>query len=252
MSNESKYCIVESKQDNINSIKLGNLYLHSRYKPLEEARKIAQTSYKKNHLHILFGFGLGYIAGAFLEKLSDDDRLLIIEPDAELFKIASEKFENQNIIKDSKVQISVGLEISNVEYLLNSNFQGFMGRFTIITSPNYSKIYPKFYKAFLEKTKEHLMLEVINNNTRHIFSKQWQENFISNLYKAYTAHNIEEIKGKLTCPIVIASGGPSLTKQLPFLKNIKHKALIICAGSTINSLLSENIKPDLIVFILRR
>jgi hypothetical protein len=241
--------LVESKQENISSLKINQLYLHSRYNPIEEANKIANSSYKKNHLHILFGFGLGYIAHAILKKLSDTDQLLIIEPNLELFNISIEKQINRVFLNNEKVQICTGLDFSNIEYQLNSYFKAYLGRFTIILSPNYTKLYPVFYKNFLEKTKEYLMMEIINNNTRHIFSKQWQENYISNLYKAHTAHNIEDIKAKLNCPAVIVSGGPSLTKQLQKLKNIKNKAIIICAGSTINSLIKANILPDLIVTV---
>lgn len=240
---------VKSKQNNINSIKINNIYLHSRYNPVEEAKKIADSSYKKNNLHILFGFGLGYIANSLLNKLSNSDKLLIVEPNINLFKLAIERPENQELVKNENVQICIGLDSSNLEYHLNSYFQTYMGRFTIITSPNYTKLYPDFYKIFLEKTKEHLMMEVINNNTRHIFSHQWQENFISNLYTAFSAHNLENIKGKLNCPVIITSGGPSLSKQLSLLKKFKDRALVICAGSTINSLLKEDIIPDLIVTV---
>jgi len=241
--------IVDSKQENVSTVKMNNVYLHSRYKPLEEAKNIAGSFYKKNHLHLLFGLGLGYIAQALLDKLSETDQLLIIEPNLEMLKIALENEENRKLVNDGKVKICAGLDIINVEYLLNSYFQEFMGRFTIITAPNYPNLYPDYYKTLLEKTKEHLMMEVINNNTRHLFSKQWQENFISNLYYAFKAHNIEEIKGKLSCPIVIVSGGPSLTKQLPLLKRVKNHALIMCVGSTINSLLNENITPDLVITV---
>jgi hypothetical protein len=242
-------CIVQSKRNNINSLKVNNLYLHSRYNPIEEAEKISASSYKKNYLHILFGFGLGYIAHALLKKMGDTDQLLIIEPNVELFKLTIERKENQEFINNNKVKFCVGLDSSNLENLLNTNFQSYFGRFTIISSPNYTKLYPDYYKFFLEKAKEHLMMEVINNNTRHIFSQQWQKNFISNLYPAFLAHNLEVIKGKLDCPVIITSGGPSLTKQLPLLKKMKDHAYVICAGSTINTLLNEEIIPDLIVTV---
>ncbi|MBM7606237.1 hypothetical protein JOC75_004285 [Metabacillus crassostreae] len=241
--------IEESKSENVKTIKIMNYYLHSKYKPLLEAEKIANSSYKKNHLHILFGFGLGYIANAMLEKISDTDRLLIVEPSLKLFKIVGQNSENNELFKDKRVEMFLGTDTSLLEYKLNLYFQEYMGRFTIIQSPNYQKIYPDFFRDVLKISKEKLMMEVINNNTRQMFSLQWQENYISNLYTAFTAYNIEEIKGRLTCPIVIASGGPSLTKQLPLLKKLKNKALIICAGSTVNSLLKEEIYPNLVVTV---
>ncbi|WP_226670814.1 motility associated factor glycosyltransferase family protein [Metabacillus litoralis] len=249
MENNLSIELEESKYEKVKTIKILNYYLHSKYKPLLEAKRIVDSSYKKNHLHILFGFGLGYIANAMLEKISDTDRLLIIEPSVKLFEIAMENSGNSLVINDKRVEILLGTDTSLLGNKLNLYFQEYMGRFTIIQSPNYPKIYPEFFRDVLKISKEKLMMEVINNNTRQMFSLQWQENYISNLYTAFTAYNIEEIKGKLTCPIVIASGGPSLTKQLPLLKKLKNKALIICAGSTVNSLLKEDINPNLVVTV---
>jgi hypothetical protein len=239
----------ESKRQHVQTLKVNNLYIHSKYSPLDEAKKIAESSYKKNHLHILFGFGLGYISHELLTKFSDTDSLLIIEPNHELLKTSLQYMDNAQILKHKNVQICVGEDLNNLKYQLNAFFSEYMGRFTLINTPNYPKLYPEFYKLVLETAKEQLMMEIINNNTRHLFSEQWQENYISNLYEAFQAHNFSDLTGKLTCPVIVASGGPSLTKQLPLLKGLKNKALIICAGSTINSLLRENIEPDLVVSV---
>lgn len=239
----------ESKNQKTQTLKVNNLYIHSKYSPLTEAEKIADSSYKKNHLHILFGFGLGYIPQMLSKKLSDTDSLLIIEPNQEVLKTALQIKGNTELLAKENVQICVGEDLNNIKYQLNTHFQQFMGRFTIINTPNYPKLYSEFYKLVLENTKEQLMMEVINNNTRQIFSEQWQENYISNLYNGFQAHNISEITGKLTCPVVVVSGGPSLTKQLPMLKTIKNKALVICAGSTINTLLKAKITPDIVVTV---
>jgi len=83
----------------------------------------------------------------------------------------------------------------------------------------------------------------------NIFAKSWQENLIRNLYPAMKAISLSDMARKLHCPVIVASGGPSLTKQLPLLKEVKNKALILCAGSTINSLLSYGIKPHAVVTI---
>lgn len=56
-------------------------------------------------------------------------------------------------------------------------------------------------------------------------------------------------KKSVSKPIVIASGGPSLAKQLQLLKETRESVLLIAAGSTINSLLKQNIYPDYVVSI---
>ncbi|UXH43430.1 DUF115 domain-containing protein [Rossellomorea vietnamensis] len=246
---QEKYKIetLDSKSG-IKSLRINSLLVHSKYAPIEEAKKIVNSSYKKNHLHILFGIGLGYLADSIIEKMSESDRLIIIEPDEEVYELAF-KFNKLSITSCPNVSICLGKDLTLFESLLNSGFQEYMGRFTIIETPNYQKLYPALYKKCLEISKDQLLMEVINNNTRHIFSQKWQENYTSNLYSAFTSHNIEDLTGKLNCPIVIASGGPSLTKQLPLLKVNCDKVFLICAGSTINSLLNEGITPNLVVTV---
>ncbi|MCA1055300.1 DUF115 domain-containing protein [Rossellomorea aquimaris] len=246
---QRKYKIetLDSKRGMI-SLKINGLLVHSKYDPLEEAERIVESSYKKNHLHILFGLGLGYLVDSIIDKMSEGDRLIIIEPDEEVFELAL-KYNKRLITSGLNINFCIGEDFTSFESLLNAGFQEYMGRFTIVETPNYQKLYPDLFKKCLEISKDQLMMEILNNNTRHMFSRKWQENYTSNLYSAFTSHNIEDLTGKMDCPIVITSGGPSLTKQLPLLKGIRDKSFIICAGSTINSLLKEGITPDLVVTV---
>lgn len=40
-----------------------------------------------------------------------------------------------------------------------------------------------------------------------------------NLYYVHKDQSLKELYNKYDCPVILASGGPSLTKQLPLLKN---------------------------------
>ena len=77
----------------------------------------------------------------------------------------------------------------------------------------------------------------------------WQQNYIDNLRFAVNDTSIAKLKKKYNCPVVVASGGPSLTKQLPLLKKVREGVILVAAGSTINSLVKEDIIPDYIISI---
>ncbi|EAH9706079.1 DUF115 domain-containing protein, partial [Campylobacter jejuni] len=80
------------------------------------------------------------------------------------------------------------------------------------------------------------------------------KHFIYNLSKLLT-HPYSEIflkkRYKLSDTAIIVSTGPSLTKQLPLLKQYANKATIFCADSAYPILAKHNIKPDYVCMLER-
>ncbi|PKC53046.1 hypothetical protein RhiirA1_404558 [Rhizophagus irregularis] len=72
---------------------------------------------------------------------------------------------------------------------------------------------------------------------------------MGNLINLKKDANIKTLRQVYDCPVVIASGGPSLNKQLDLLKSVRDNIILIAAGSTINSLIAEGIEPDYVVSI---
>lgn len=219
------------------TIRVDGFFLHSKYHPLKEAEQFIEKKYKPNHLHILFGYGLGYFAEKIKEKFNDQDELLIIDPIANMF---NEHLEDDIIdeIYDEKFML-----------LLDSKIRKFNRRIQIISSPNYEKILGEQYRDLLKMTKDRVNVNRVSENTVRFFAETWQRNYIYNLYNTIRDKSLLELKNKFTHPVIIASGGPSLTKQLPLLKKISSYAIIIAAGSTINTLLKNEIEPDFVVSI---
>lgn len=246
MDNELKeYEIVEETAKSGHRIyKVNNYYLHSKYDPIREAAKFAERHYKKNQLHILFGVGSGYIAKALSEKMSENEFLIIVEPLEQLINIqlnSQNTFERTMIVKIRQFE--------DFEKLCDALMNRFSNRVQIICSPNYDKLFPNDYKKILSIIKDLIYVQKVNENTIKNFSREWQRNFILNLFYAFDDIPFKELEGYFNVPVVVASGGPSLTKQIPLLKKVRNHVLVISSGSTINTLLNYNIEPDFVVTI---
>lgn len=229
---------IQTKSNNITA-KVNGFFLHSKYDPKKEAIQFVEKNYKENCLHILFGYGMGYFANELLKKLSDNEELIVIDP---LYDLLNEGIElNINLIKD--------IEDDRFKAILHTKIEKFNRRVHVIQSPNYEKITNDVYKQALVVINEQLKLNRINENTIRFFAEDWQKNYLFNLFNAVGDKPLLELKEKFNTPVVIASGGPSLTKQLNLLNKIKDKVIIIAAGSTINTLLSHDINPDFVVSI---
>ncbi|MDN4606796.1 motility associated factor glycosyltransferase family protein [Sporosarcina highlanderae] len=220
-------------------LKVNEFLLHSKYNPEREAGQFAEKQYKENSIHILFGFGFGYFADSLKKLFSTNDTLLIVDPICNCFldKTTIQKYE---IITDINVEFEMNLAKS---------LEGYKTNIKMICSPNYDKLIPTEYKTVISIIEKRLKENILNNNTVRFFAESWQENYIQNLAHVLSDRSLVELYKIYDCPIVIASGGPSLVKQLPKLKSIREKIILLAAGSTINTLLHYGIEPDYIISI---
>jgi len=225
--------------------RVNNYYLHSKYDPIREAIRFADQHYRKHHLHILFGIGSGHIVKALSEKMGEDEFLIVIEPLDDLVNIQlGDEIE-------LKRTIIVGVRsLDNFQQLCDTLLaQRFNNRVQVICSPNYDKLFLEEYRGILGIIKDLLHVQKINQNTIQAFSNEWQRNFILNLFYAFDDVPLTMLQDYFNVPIVVVSGGPSLTKQIPLLRKIRKHVLLISSGSTINTLLNFNIEPDFVVTI---
>lgn len=226
------------------TLKVNEFFVHSKYNPIIEAERIATTYYENHHTHIIFGYGLGYIVDALLPKVHDG-KIIIIDPLIEkgILNISSRHANVEQIIYwDNK-------QVNTLAYIVSSIAKGLDLKIKIICAPNYDKLFMQEYYEILKYISEYQNKTIVNQNTVILFSEQWQKNLAQNLLPIVRDETLSALHNKFDLPIVVASGGPSLTKQLGLLKQIQDHVIIIAAGSTINSLLAANIEPDFVVSI---
>lgn len=239
----SKYNIeYVSTNNNLKTMRVNNFFLHSKYNPIQEAKRIVEKEFEPNFVHVVFGYGLGYIIDELINKLGKKDKLIVIDP---LLKEFNQEIDSDNssftLIEEVKSEL--------IEEVVATNLNNLSTQVKIICSPNYDKILKEEYLIVLESIKTVQRLQQVGENTTRQFSLDWQENYVHNILHSYMSHSLKELKQAYNCPIIVISGGPSLKKQILKLKEIKEKIITIASGSTINSLLYHGIEPDYVVSI---
>jgi len=223
-------------------VKVNDLYLHSKYNPLNEAERFLENEYKPHHLHIVFGYGLGYVVDALIGKLHFNEPILVLDP----------LVDNQQLnITNNTYKRLYYANLSNTGDVVNmmDQLSSYSTNVHVITSMNYDKLFPEQLKNVLELVKNNHFKQGSNAATAKHFAISWQENLLLNTQNLKEDISLESLKKAYTAPIVIAAGGPSLTKQLDLIKENRNGVILICAGSTINALLAHDIIPDYVVSV---
>ncbi|ADU65608.1 protein of unknown function DUF115 [Desulfurispirillum indicum S5] len=229
--------------------------------PEEFAIKSFQEQFKPHSKNLVFlGIGLSYHANGFFqsEEKAETFSTIFVEKDIELFKIS--------------------LGISNIAFLFrNQNAHFFVGL-------RQDESYSKLWRYFMEK--QWIVLHarstcVILNDALYEHEKDYYsavaKNLIHALYQSFIffgndpydsllgiEHMFLNLKSIIqlpgvnlffnkfkNMPAVVASTGPSLKKQLPLLKEIQGKVLILAPEASLRALTDAGIRPNFVTSLER-
>ena len=70
--------VLKSK-NNLETLIINGKYIHSKYDPRTEAKRIIENSYKKAYTHVFFGYGLGYLVDELL-NVREEEKVIVFEP----------------------------------------------------------------------------------------------------------------------------------------------------------------------------
>lgn len=219
------------------TLKLNGYFLHSKYDPVKESVSFAEKHYKPNHVHIIFGYGAGYILKELKKIFDFDEQIICFEPIKEInfndeyYDYLIQDLSEENLDKVLKLLITKDI---------NVNF---------LCSPNYDKVFSEEYKVIIKALKKRIELNSIDENTLYRFSKDWLVNYYNNTVNIFYDEDVGVLQSNYQAPVVVASGGPSLTKQISLLKEYRNNFILIASGSTINTLTYYDIFPDYVVSI---
>lgn len=227
---------------NVNTLKIEDYFIHSKYNPLTEAELLAKKIYTPHHVHLLFGYGCGYLVDSLLKECQFNEPIFVIDP---LFKmeelIIQEQHKSMHLFNEES--------IGKWHTILSSYAFDYRISFKIHCLSNYDKLFPEIYKELLIDIKGVQYKNRVNDYTLLRYSKDWQENFTRNAFYLQHDQNLFDLEKKYDCPVIVASGGPSLNKQIPLLKKYRNQFILIASGSTATSLYNSGIEPDYVVTI---
>lgn len=222
--------------------------LHSITGAQEEAKSIAASIAHNDYgtIHVIYGLGLGYLADEFIQSLKG--KVVVYEPDLEVLAFVLSAVDFSDNLKTERLFIVSDLkELQDILYKIyryKSN-----ATFSYL---DYYKTHNAGFDKFVEWLKKELVL------IEHNFSFQVKNMYsffnstLKRLDKKFQLKKLTDYKDALKdVPAIIVSAGPSLSKNIEALKNVKDKAVLFCVGTALGTLYKNGITPDFVNVIER-
>lgn len=224
-----------------------NIPLHDVENPKKEAVEFLDIIHE-NSTDVIFvvGFGLGYGAIAISVNRLQCSKIIIIEPNSEVFTFALKYVDLSPLIRNHKVFFVVGDETKNlIENITDNTTELIVERpFVITHSPSMLCNTEKFDEIY-NLLYDYLAKFHYSTSTRRTLGDKVYANRINNMHHFNSSTDIESLRDfYLGFPAIIIAGGPSLTKEiLRSIREIQDKVVIIAVESVYDLLLKEGIIP---------
>lgn len=215
-------------------------YIGSKYNMKREI-DIIQENIKKNSTLksiIVFGSANGIWIDD-IDKITSGKEILVVEPDENLYKSFIErKYDIRNNVVKATSMNDDNFYHNMMSSVTKTNFQVFV-------FANYDFIYKAEFEKFIDKVMWMSTDKMVGDNTTTFFSKIWFETYLNNIEHILKAQLVNSYKDTFrNKPAIVVSAGPSLDKNLKFLKENEDRFIIITGGRTLSTLRKEGIKAD--------
>lgn len=207
-------------------------------------------------LIIIAGLGNGIYIKKALKRLHKDAKVIIYEPDIDIFVEAMKHVDLTDIIERCILMVkgindkilptlmSGGMSYSLIEYT----------RFYIL--PNYWNIYEADIMNVKETITDAIARQQMDKNTYITYGQEVFNNMLSNLWMVLSNSSVNELYNAIAVneeyknvPAVIVAAGPSLNKNIEKLKKYREKVFVIACDAALNPLLDNDIIPDIAVSV---
>lgn len=224
--------------------------MHSRYQPEVEASRWVESlivTEEQDAISII-GLGLGYYLEPLLTKYPEK-KFIIIEPDEDAFLAFLEVMDARTFLEDDNIVFIVGKDPNTVKILIDHYYHtGKIKKVFYTQLPFYERQYGDYIDEVYIQLKKMLQLSQANIATDVYFVDMWLNNVVSNIKYLPEHQNIICLKNLFKgLPCIIIAAGPSLDNQLPIIRTLYDKALLIAVGTAAGILDSHGIKPHVIM-----
>ena len=226
-----------------------DFYIHSKFKPEDEALKLVGTTKIETEHIIVLGLGLGYHIDILMNSKPKQTRVLLIEPDLEIIKHSMHTIQWDKLLERDDFFFCIGYDLN----LLAASIQRFID-VTVFNGLEFIELASevRFHQSFFNEVRQVMDNEIrtilYDFKTRLAEDAMVPKNILKNIGGILQTRPVKSLKNRFAGkPGFIASAGPSLDKNILLLKKIKDRGVILCVDTALKPLLKRNIQPHFVI-----
>jgi len=224
------------------------VFLHSRYDPLAEARKLIESAQLHRDLTFyVFGCGLGYHIESLFQKAASEALICVFEPDQRMLRTALEHCDLSQAIESRRVLFFTKPDKSDFMARLTGHAALMAVGISEITHAPSQQIAPEFFAQVRQLLDEFASYSKTSLNTLVLNSRRTAENISRNVSAYVGSPCLSRLKDQYkNKPAIIVAAGPSLRKNKHLLNDVKDRAVIVAVQTTLLPLLELGVEPHFV------
>ncbi|NME95944.1 motility associated factor glycosyltransferase family protein [Clostridium cochlearium] len=245
MNNDKRKIEIIQSKDNNYALKIDNKFVYSKFYSIKDAEKFIESNKElilnKKYI-VMYGLGFGYHAKEILKRVPLDSEVFVFDLDMELYDIANKYNLLEDIKKDNRVKFILG---NNKDFYKEFTNKISLVEDIIVYEPLLRALEYK-YNDFKEAIKSYKIAKINLKRFEPIMKENEKINIKNNYNTIGEFFKTFKLENK---PIVIASAGPSLEKDLNTMKEKRDYIKIFAVGRALDILMKNGIKPDIITIL---
>ena len=232
----------------IRSVAGRDVYLHSRYQPIDEARDSSIRSISTPiQCSTCMASRLGYHLEELFDRASSEAIFFVYEPDLRMLRTALEHRDLTRLVQSKRVLFFHKPDKGELFARLMPYMSVLsIGAGTVSHGPSV-RLEPSFHEQMGAWLDEFRAFAKTTLTTLVINGQRTSENIARNLAWYCAAPGVSRLKDKYRGkPAVIVSAGPSLRKNKHLLKGLEKSAVMVAVQTTLQPLLEMGVEPHFV------
>ena len=224
------------------------LYLHSRYDPEREAVDFCKgLETDDTACVILCGLGLGYHIKALVERFSEETAIFVSEPDPVTIKTALETTDLSKELASGRVEILTSLDKGSLHERIG-HYSTTLSLGTVFAVPPVARDHnAEFHGQCRNALTDFASFARMSVTTLVRNALITCRNIANNLPTYVSTPPADMLRRRFSgYPAILVAAGPSLSKNVDRLLELRDKAVIIAAQTTLRPLLARGIRPHFV------
>jgi len=230
------------------TVEVNGVAYHSPYNPLREVREFYSGLHLEDADVLLhFGWGLGYCGKILQERAKRGARIVVFEPDEDLFNLSRSQPDNRIVLEDPRFHFVIGTKVRQFfdDWSLGECQE--TDQFLWVEWPAALREHGLVAESLKRQFNSHLRDRAANLLTHFQRGETYFQNAVGNFEYQRDA-DAGGLFGRFpNIPLVIVSAGPSLDRNAGDLRGYEDRCVILAVDTALRPLLSAGIEPHAVI-----